>query len=85
MSPLNVPFQLYRQGLTGVLGQDFGGPQGGGMASGSIYNMLQLQTGMLAYQDVYKMLMWMAMGMVVFAFLLSKNKPGGGGGGAAMH
>jgi DHA2 family multidrug resistance protein len=85
MSPLNVPFQLYRQGLTGVLGQDFGGPQGGGMASGSIYNMLQLQTGMLAYQDVYKMLMWMAIGMIVFAFLLSKNKPGGGGGSAAMH
>jgi len=84
MSSLYVPFQLYRNGLKGVLGQDFGGPQGAGMANGSIYNMLQLQAGMLGYQDVYKMLMWMAIGMIVFAFLLSKNKPGGGGD-IAMH
>jgi hypothetical protein len=30
------------------------------------------------------MLFWMAIGMVFFAFLLSKNKPGGGGD-IAMH
>jgi len=67
----------------GLLGQNFGGPQGAGMANGSIYNMLQLQAGMLGYQDVYKMLMWMAIGMIFFASLLSKNRPGGGD--IAMH
>jgi DHA2 family multidrug resistance protein len=85
MNPLYVPYSLYSQGLKSSLGQTFGGPQGQGMAGGSIYNMLQQQAGMLGYQDVYKMLFWMAMGMIVFAFLLSKNKPGGAGGGAAMH
>jgi len=85
MNSLNIPYSQYQQGLGHSLGQTFGVPQGQGMASGSIYNMLQLQSGMLGYQDVYKMLFWMAIGMIFFAFLLSKNKPGGGGGGAAMH
>jgi MFS transporter, DHA2 family, multidrug resistance protein len=40
---------------------------------------------MLGYQDVYKMLFWMALGMVFLAFMLSKNKPGASGGGGAMH
>ena len=84
MNSLNVPFELYRKGLNGVLGQDFGGPQGPGMAGGSIYNMLQQQAGMLGYEDVYKLLFWMAFGMIFLAFMLSKNKPGGGGD-IAMH
>jgi MFS transporter, DHA2 family, multidrug resistance protein len=85
MNSLNIPYQQYNQGLTSTLGQGFGKPQGAGMAGGSIYQMLQQQAGMLGYQDVYKMLFWMAIGMVFFAFLLSKNRPGGGGGSAAMH
>jgi DHA2 family multidrug resistance protein len=85
MSSLNLPYQQYHQGLTSALGQIFGKPQGSGMASGSIYQMLQQQAGMLGYQDVYKMLFWMALGMIVFAFLLSKNKPGGGKSDVAMH
>jgi MFS transporter, DHA2 family, multidrug resistance protein len=40
---------------------------------------------MLGYQDVYKMLFWMAIGMIFFAFMLNKNRPGEGGGGGAMH
>jgi DHA2 family multidrug resistance protein len=79
MTSLNVPYQLYRDGLKGLLGQDFGGPQGSGMAGGDIYNMLQQQAGMLGYEDVYKLLFWMAFGMIFLAFMLSKNKPGGGG------
>ena len=54
------------------------------MASANIYQQLQLQASMLGYQDVYKLLFWMALGMIGLAFLLSKNKPGAGGGGA-MH
>ena len=40
---------------------------------------------MLGYQDVYKMLFWMALGMVFLAFMLSKNKPGGGKSDIAVH
>jgi DHA2 family multidrug resistance protein len=85
MNPLNIPYQQYNNGLGASLGQNFGGPQGPGMAGGSIYQMLQQQAGMLGYQDVYKMLFWMALGMVFFAFLLSKNQPGGGKSDIAMH
>ena len=85
MSSLNIPFAQYTQGLTSALGHTFGGPQGERMASGAIYQQLQLQAGMLGYQDVYKLLYWMALGMVVFAFLLNKNRPGQGGGGGGMH
>ena len=85
MNPLNIPFQQYNHGLGASLGQSFGTPQGPGMAGGSIYQLLQQQAGMLGYQDVYKMLFWMALGMVFFAFLLSKNSPGGGKSDIAMH
>jgi DHA2 family multidrug resistance protein len=40
----------------------------------------------MAYQDIYRLLSWMAMGMVACAFILSKNKPGQGApAGEAMH
>jgi hypothetical protein len=32
----------------------------------------------MAYQDIYRLLSWMAMGMEACAFILSKNKPGQG-------
>jgi DHA2 family multidrug resistance protein len=86
MTSLNLPYQAYTQGLNGALAQNVGRTNSQGMAGGSIYQMLQQQAAMLGYQDVYKLLFWMAVGMVFLAFLLSKNKPGaGGGGGAAMH
>jgi MFS transporter, DHA2 family, multidrug resistance protein len=86
MNSLDIPYSQYQQGLSHSLGQSFGAPQGQGMAGGAIYHQLQQQAGMLGYQDVYKMLFWMAIGMIFFTFLLAKNKPGGGGGGAAaMH
>jgi MFS transporter, DHA2 family, multidrug resistance protein len=85
MTSLNIPFQQYTQGIGGYLTQDVGKPNSQGMALGSIYNQLQQQAAMLGYQDVYKMLFWMALGMVFLAFMLSKNKPGASGGGGAMH
>jgi DHA2 family multidrug resistance protein len=78
MNSLNLPFQQYTQGLSSGLGQQFGTAQGSGMAGGAIYQQLQQQAGMLGYQDVYKLLFWMSLGMVCFAFMLNKNKPGGG-------
>jgi DHA2 family multidrug resistance protein len=85
MNSLNIPFDQTKQGLTAALGHNFGGPQGSGMAGGAIYGQLQQQAAMLGYQDVYKMLFWMALGMIFLSFMLNSNKPGAGGGGGAMH
>jgi len=84
MNSLNIPYQQSLQGLNSGLGQAFGKGNSPGMASGAIYQQLNQQSGMLGYQDVYKMLFWMAIGMIFFAFMLNKNRPGEGGGGA-MH
>ena len=46
------------------------------MALGSIYNQLNMQAQMQGYQDVYIELSWMSVGLIVLAFLLSKNRPG---------
>ena len=44
------------------------------------------QAAAQVYQDIYRLLSWMAMGMVLFAFLLSKNRPSQGApAGEAMH
>ncbi len=85
MTSSNIPFQQYSQGLNGALGQSVGHANSAGLAQGSIYGMLQQQAAMLGYQDVYKLLFWMALGMVFLAFLLSSNKPGGGKSDVAMH
>ena len=60
-------------------------PNGQGMALATIYNQLNQQAQMQAYQDVYMELSWMSVGLVALAFLLSRNKPGAGASGAAMH
>jgi len=85
MLPTNLPFAQYSQGLNAALGQQFGAHNGAGLASASIYGLLQRQAAMLGYQDVYMMLFWMALGMVFLAFMLSKNRPGGGSSDVAMH
>jgi DHA2 family multidrug resistance protein len=43
-----------------------------------IYRQLDQQAAGLAYMDIYRLLAWLSVGMVVCAFLLSKNKPGEG-------
>jgi DHA2 family multidrug resistance protein len=56
------------------------------MARGQIYAQLNRQASTLGYGDVYRLLFWMSVGMMFFALLLSKNKPGEGapaGEGAA--
>jgi hypothetical protein len=51
-----------------------------------IYQQLNQQAAAEAYQDIYRLLCWMAIGMVVCAFILSKNKPGQAApAGEAMH
>jgi DHA2 family multidrug resistance protein len=46
------------------------------LARGQIYNELNQQASAMGYEDVYRLLCWMALGMVFCAFLLNKNRPG---------
>jgi DHA2 family multidrug resistance protein len=58
-------------GVSGVAGAD-------AMARGEIYRQMNQQASVMGYQDIYRMLCWLSVGMIVCAFLLSKNKPGEG-------
>jgi DHA2 family multidrug resistance protein len=78
-------FEQHRQALTGFFSGSFGGANGGGMALASIYNQLNQQAQMQGYQDVYMELSWMSVGLVLLAFMLSKNKPGAGQSAGAVH
>ena len=60
-------------------------PTARAMALATIYNQLNQQAQMQGYQDVYMELSWMSIGLVLLAFMLSKNRPGQGAGSAAMH
>ena len=70
-----------------ALGGAFGGGQGGQYTARSfIYNQLNQQAGAMAYQDIFRLLCWMAVIMIGFAFLLNKNRPGQGApAGEAVH
>jgi MFS transporter, DHA2 family, multidrug resistance protein len=86
MTSASIAFQQRSQGLSGFFGGSFGGPNGSGRALASIYNQLNLQAQTQGYQDVYMELSWLALGLVLLSFLLSKNKPGeGAGAGAGIH
>jgi DHA2 family multidrug resistance protein len=78
-------FEQHKQALAGFLGGQFGSSNGAGMALASIYNQLNQQAHLQGFQDVYMQLSWMSCGLVVLAFMLSKNRPGQGAGGGAMH
>ncbi|HZP05126.1 MAG TPA: DHA2 family efflux MFS transporter permease subunit [Terracidiphilus sp.] len=85
MVPGAIGYQQHLQALSGFLGGQFGGPNGGGMALASLYNQLNQQAQMQGYQDVYMELSWMSIVLILLAFLLSKNRPGQGPGAEAMH
>jgi DHA2 family multidrug resistance protein len=56
------------------------------MARAEIYNQLNAQAAAMAYQDIFRLLCYMAILMVGVAFLLSKNRPGEGApAGEAVH
>jgi DHA2 family multidrug resistance protein len=81
----SIAFQQHSQTLGGFFGGAFGGPNGSGMALASLYNQLNRQAQMQGYQDVYMELAWMSVGLVVLAFLLSKNLPGKGSEPRSLH
>jgi DHA2 family multidrug resistance protein len=78
-------YQSHLRALQGVLGGTAGAANSAGMALGSLYNQLNQQALMQGYQDVYIELSWMSVGLVLLAFLLSKNRPGQGPGAQAVH
>ena len=91
MQPGNPAYQTMIHNLTSFFASSIGGGTGAGstaaaMAQASIYQQLNQQAAAQAYQDVFRLLCWMAVAMVGFAFLLSKNRPGQGApSGEAVH
>ena len=81
----SIAFQQHTQALSGFFGGQFGSSNGMGLALANLYSQLNRQAQMQGYQDVYMELSWMSMGLVVLAFLLSKNRPGAGPGSSAIH
>ncbi len=81
----SIAFQQHTQALSGFFAGQFGSSNGMGLALASLYSQLNRQAQMQGYQDVYMELSWMSMGLVVLAFLLSKNRPGAGPGSSAIH
>jgi DHA2 family multidrug resistance protein len=76
----------YNNAVRGIGSALGGGTQGSMMAKATIYQQLNAQAAALGYMDVYRMLCWMSIVMVGFAFLLSKNRPGQGApAGEAVH
>jgi MFS transporter, DHA2 family, multidrug resistance protein len=85
MQPGNMAYQQHLQALSGFFGGNSGGPNGMGRALGTLYNQLNQQALMQAFQDVYIQLSWMSIVLVLLAFMLNKNRPGQGPGAEAMH
>ncbi len=86
MQPGSPAFVSRVNALTAYFGGSGKGPGPGQMARAAIYQQLNEQATAMAYQDIYRLLCWMAIGMVACAFILSKNKPGQGApAGEAIH
>jgi DHA2 family multidrug resistance protein len=74
----NPVFANRLSALTNAYGGVSGGAGADAMARGEIYRQMNQQASVMGYQDIYRMLCWLSVGMIVCAFLLSKNKPGEG-------
>jgi DHA2 family multidrug resistance protein len=85
MQPASIAYQQHLSSMTGFFDGKFGGHNGAGLALANVYNQLNQQAQMQGYQDVYMELSWMSVGLVVLAFMLSKNRPGEGAGAGAVH
>jgi DHA2 family multidrug resistance protein len=85
MTSASIAFSQQSNTLTGFFGSNFGSTNGHVMALANIYSQLNRQAAMQGYQDVYMELSYMSIGLVVLAFLLSKNKPGQAPASGGMH
>jgi DHA2 family multidrug resistance protein len=53
----------------------FGGPGSTHVTQVMTYQQLNQQADAMAYQDIYRLLWWLSIGMIAYAFLLGKNRP----------
>jgi DHA2 family multidrug resistance protein len=74
----NPAYLNHLTALTNAYSGVAGGPGPAALARGMIYRELNQQAAGQAYQDIYRLLAWLTVGMVACAFMLSKNKPGEG-------
>ena len=87
MQPGSPAFLSSLNGLTAAFSQMTGNRGDAlAMARASIYGQLNQQAAAQAYQDIFRLLCYMSIAMIGFAFLLSKNRPGEGmPKGEAVH
>jgi DHA2 family multidrug resistance protein len=87
MQPGSPAYATALNGLTAMFkGTTGNSADATALAQASIYQQLNQQAAAMAYQDIFRLLCYMAIAMVAFAFLLSKNKPGQGApAGEAVH
>jgi DHA2 family multidrug resistance protein len=78
MQPSNPIYANHLSALTRAYGAVASGPGAAELARGSIYRELNRQAAGQGYQDIYRLLAWLAIGMFLCALLLNKNKPGEG-------
>ena len=78
MQPSNPIYANHLSALTRAYGAVASGPGAADLARGSIYRELNRQAAGQGYQDIYRLLAWLAIGMFLCALLLNKNKPGEG-------
>jgi DHA2 family multidrug resistance protein len=78
MQPSNPIYAHHLGVLTQAYGAVASGPGAAALARGSIYRELNRQAAGQGYQDIYRLLAWLAIGMFLCALLLNKNKPGEG-------
>jgi DHA2 family multidrug resistance protein len=87
MQPGSNPYVNSLNALTAYFTSVTGNaPDAANMARATLYQQLNQQAAIMGYQDIYRLLCWMAVIMVGCAFLLNKNRPGEGApAGEAVH
>jgi DHA2 family multidrug resistance protein len=76
MQPSNPIYANHLSALTQAYGAVASGPEAAALARGSIYRELIRQAAGQGYQDIYRLLAWLALGAFLCALVLSKNRPG---------
>jgi DHA2 family multidrug resistance protein len=71
----NPVFANRLNALTNAYSGVSGGQGAAAMAQGQIYRQLNQQASAMGYQDIYRMLCWVAAVMIIVSFVLSKNDP----------
>ena len=87
MQPGSAAYANHLSTLTGFFeGQTGNLADAHQLAQAMIYQQLNQQAAVMGYEDIYRVLGWASLLLVLFGFLLNKNKPGEGApAGEAIH